>query len=158
MVRKELKRVVEKSFIVRAPLEVAWNHISEVEKWPSWAKHIRSVAKSPPGPLSLHSRGTLKLTNGVKTTFKMIEFEPLRHWKWVGPFLGLQIHYDHIFSRDEPGRTKICFTVDATGGPGVVFRGIFARIYRKNLERAVPLLIQEIETIAGAKSSVGAAT
>ena len=152
-----MKRVIDKSFIVCAPLETAWNHVAEVEKWPSWAKHIRSVVKSPPGPLSSVSCGTLKLANGVKTPFQMIEFEPLRHWKWVGPFLGLQIHYNHIFFQNEPGKTKIRFTVDATGGPGVLLRGIFARIYRKNLERAVPLLIQEIEAAAGAKTSVGGA-
>jgi uncharacterized membrane protein len=144
-----LKRVIDQSFIVRAPLEVAWNHIARVEEWPSWAKHIRSVVRSPPGPLSRDSRATLQLANGVKTTFRMIEFEPQRHWKWAGSFLGSQILYDHIFSQDAPGQTTIRFTVDAAGGPGALFRGIFARIYRKNLERAVPLLVQEIEAAAG---------
>jgi hypothetical protein len=147
-----LKRVVDKSFIVRAPLEVAWNHLAQVEKWPSWAKHIRSVEQSPPGALSSHSRGTLRLTNGVRTTFEMIEFESPRHWKWVGPFLGSQIHYDHIFTQDEPRQTTVRFTVDVAGGLGYLLRGIFGRIYRKNLERAVPLLIQEIEAAAGTGS------
>ncbi len=146
-----MKRVVDKSFIVRAPLEVAWNHLAKVEQWPSWAKHIRSVVKSPPGPLSSDSRATLRLSNGVRTTFQMIEFDPPRHWKWVGPFLGSQILYDHIFSQSEPRQTTIRFTVDVAGGPGVLFRGIFGRIYRKNLERAVPLLVQEIEATAGPK-------
>ena len=152
MVRKILKRVVDKSFIVRAPLEVAWNHVAEVEKWPSWAKHIRSVAKSPPGPLSSDTRAALRLANGVKISFQMIEFEPLRHWKWAGPFLGSQILYDHIFSQDENGQTTVRFTVDVSGGPGALLRGIFGRIYRRNLERAVPLLVLEIEVAAGPKS------
>lgn len=147
-----MKRVVDKSFVVRAPLEVAWNHITEVEKWPSWAKHILSVVKSPPGPLSSDSRATLRLANGVRTTFRMIEFDPPRHWKWTGPFLGSQILYDHIFSQDRTGQTTVRFTVDVSGGPGALFRGIFGRIYRKNLERAVPLLVQEIEAAAGPKS------
>ena len=150
--KQTLKRVIDKSFIVRAPIEVAWNHVAEIEKWPSWAKHIRSVVKSPPGPISSDTRATLKLANGLKTTFQMIEFEPLRHWKWAGPFLGSQILYDHIFSRDEHGQTTIRFTVDVTGGPSALFRGIFSRIYRRNLERAVPLLVQEIEAAAGPKS------
>ncbi len=147
-----MRRVVDKSFNVRAPLEVAWNHVAEVEKWPSWAKHIRSVVKSPPGPLSSDSRGTLRLTNGVRTTFQMIEFDPPGHWKWAGPFFGSQVLYDHIFSQDEPGQTTVRFTVDISGGPSAFFGGIFGRIYRKNLERAVPLLVQEIEAAAGPKS------
>jgi len=81
----------------------------------------------------------------------MIEFEPQRHWKWAGSFLGSQILYNHIFSQDESGQTTIRFTVDASGGPGALFRGIFGRIYRKNLERAVPLLVQEIEGAAEPK-------
>ncbi len=146
-----MKRVVDKSFIVRAPLDVAWNHLAMVERWPSWAKHIRSVVQSPPGALSPDSRATLRLTNGVRTTFQMVEFDPPRHWKWVGPFLGSQIFYGHIFSQNEPGQTTVRFTVDVAGGPGALFHGIFGRIYRKNLERAVPLLVQEIEAAAGRK-------
>ncbi len=48
-----MKRIIDKSFVVRAPLEVAWNHFAEIENWPSWEKHIRWVVKSSPGPLSL---------------------------------------------------------------------------------------------------------
>ncbi len=146
-----LKRVVDKSFVARAPLEVAWNHLAQIEAWPSWAKHIRSVVKSPPGPLSRDTQGTLRLANGVKTTFRMIDFEPLRHWKWAGSFLGSQILYDHIFSEDTPNQTTIRFTVDTGGGPAVLIRGIFGWIYRRNLERAVPLLVQEIEGTAASK-------
>jgi hypothetical protein len=75
----------------------------------------------------------------------MVEFEPPGHWKWAGSFLGSQILYDHIFSEDKPNQTAIRFTVDAGGCPAVLIRGIFGWIYRRNLDRAVPLLIQEIE-------------
>jgi uncharacterized membrane protein len=143
-----LKRVVDKSFTVKAPLEVTWNHLAGIEEWPSWAKHIRSVVKSPPGPISSDSQGTLKLSNGVRTSFQMIEFDPPRHWKWAGSFLGSQVIYDHIFSQNEPGQTTVRFTVDVDGGAGALLRGIFGRIYRKNLARAVPLLVQEIEAVA----------
>jgi hypothetical protein len=93
----------------------------------------------------------LRLANGVRTTFRMIEFEPPRHWKWAGSFLGSEILYDHMFSEDKPNQTTIRFTVDAGSGPAVFIRGIFGWIYRKNLERAVPLLIQEIEEAVAAK-------
>jgi hypothetical protein len=151
VMRKTWKRVVDRSFIVRAPLEVAWNHLAKIEAWPSWAKHIRSVEKFPAGPLSADSRGTLRLSNGVKSTFRMVEFDPPRHWKWAGPFLGSQVLYDHIFSPTAPGETTIRFTVDVGGGPAALIRGIFGRIYRRNLGRAVPLLVEEIEAAAGPK-------
>lgn len=140
-----MKRVVDKCFIVRAPLDVAWNHVAEVESWPTWAKHIRSAKLIPPGPLSSNSRGTLRLANGITTTFEMTEFERLQHWKWAGRLLGSLVFYDHIFSQTEPGLTTIRFTVDIRGGLGVFIGGIFGRFYRNNLERAVPLLVREIE-------------
>jgi len=150
-VRKTLKRVVDKSFVVRASSEVVWNHLAKVEQWPSWAKHIRSVVASPAGSLSFNSRATLRLSNGIKTTFQMVEFDPPRHWRWVGSFLGSPILYDHIFSQTEPGQTTVRFTVDVGGGPGALLSGIFGQIYRRNLDRAVPLLVREIETTAGPK-------
>jgi uncharacterized membrane protein len=145
------KRVVDESFIVRAPLDFVWNHVARVEEWPSWAKHIRSISISPSGSLSLQTNATLRLSNGVKTSFEMIEFDPPHHWKWAGSFLGAQILYNHIFARKEHGETLVRFTVDVSGGIGVLVRGIFGSIYRRNLSRAVPLLIAEIEAAARSK-------
>jgi hypothetical protein len=68
----------------------------------------------------------------------------------VGSLLGSPILYDHVFSQTEPGQTTVRFTVDIGGGPGALLRGL-GQIYRKNLERAVPLLVQEIEATAGPK-------
>jgi len=147
-----VKRVVDVSFVVRAPLQVAWDHLADVEHWPSWAKHIRSVVKSAPGALSPHTRGTLKLVNGMSTTFSMTEFVPLQHWEWVGSLLGSHVLYDHIFFQDQTGHTRIRFTVVVTGGLGVLVSGVFGRIYRRNLARAVPLLVEEIERAARLKS------
>ncbi len=83
----------------------------------------------------------------------MIEFDPPRHWKWAGSFLGAQILYDHIFAQKESGQTLVRFTVDVSGGFGVLIRGIFGSVYRRNLGRAVPLLIGEIEAAAPPKPS-----
>jgi hypothetical protein len=36
--------LVRRDFVVDVPLQVAWNRLSLVEDWPSWAKHIKAVA------------------------------------------------------------------------------------------------------------------
>jgi hypothetical protein len=133
-------------FTVRASLAAAWEHLGHVERWPSWAKHIRHAAVEPPGPLGPASRGTFKLSNGVRTTL----FHPQHSWKWIGSFLGATIHYDHVFEQVAPGETRIRFTVDSTGGLTPLVGGIFGWIYRRNLERAIPRLIAEIEGLSGA--------
>jgi hypothetical protein len=82
----------------------------------------------------------------------MIEFEPGYHWKWVGPFLGSQIIYDHIFSQDAPRQTTIRFTVDTTGWSAALLGRFFGRVYQGNLNRAIPSLIKEIEASAAVES------
>jgi polyketide cyclase/dehydrase/lipid transport protein len=141
-----VKRLIDQSFRVKASLSVAWNHLARIEDWPTWARHIRSVARTPPGPLSIRTCGTILLSNGISTTFKMIEFEPMRHWKWRASFLGARIDYDHAFAEADPGRTEVRFTIDASGWQVPFIGPIFAGIYRRNLRRAIPLLIAEIES------------
>jgi hypothetical protein len=94
-----VKRLIDESFEVAVPLSVAWEHLARVENWPSWAKHIKSVVRTPPGPLSIDTQATVRLTNAMTSTFKMTEFAPPRHWKWRGSLLGAQIFYDHVFFR-----------------------------------------------------------
>ena len=142
-----MKRIVDVRFTVRKSLDRAWAHLADIEKWPSWARHIRSVTQSPPGPLSASTEGALVLSNGMKSTFRMTEFDPPRRWKWVGPFMGSQVHYDHVFERAGPEKTTIRFIVDAEG-VSILFLGwLFGMIYRKNLKRAIPNLIAEIEAL-----------
>jgi hypothetical protein len=73
------------------------------------------------------------------------EFNPPRNWKWVSAFLWLTVSYDHQFLPRDAANTTMVFIVEAEGfGKGILGR-IFARIYRRDLERAVPLLIAKIE-------------
>jgi uncharacterized membrane protein len=53
--------VVHRTFEVEAPLEQAWHRLADVERWPEWAPHIRSVDVSPPGELGPTSRGALDI-------------------------------------------------------------------------------------------------
>jgi uncharacterized membrane protein len=140
-----MKRLIDESFVVSVPLAVAWEHLARIEQWPSWAKHIRSVERSPAGPLSIETSGAVRLVNGITSRFKMTAFEPMHHWKWRGSLMGAQIDYDHVFAEKEPRKTEIRFTVDASGWQAAIVGGVFAAIYRRNLRRAIPLLIDELE-------------
>jgi hypothetical protein len=37
--------LVRRDFVVDVPLQDAWNRLSLVEDWPSWAKHIKAVRR-----------------------------------------------------------------------------------------------------------------
>jgi hypothetical protein len=126
------------------PLETAWRHLARVEHWPTWASHIKQVQLRPPGQLGPQSTGVIHLTNGVKSAFAMTEFNPHRNWKWVGRFLWLTIHYNHRFEQVSEQETRLIWTVEAEGFGASVFGRLFAKIYNKNLNKAIPALVAEM--------------
>jgi len=138
-------RLLERRFTVKVPLETAWAHLEQVEQWPSWARHIRRVELSPAGPLGPDSQGAIRLTNGIRSTFRMSELNAGSNWKWVGPFLWITVHYDHRFKRTGPAETEICFRLDGEGFGVGIFGRLFAAIYARNLNKAIPNLIEELE-------------
>ena len=138
--------LIERDFIVNLSLQRAWQHLARVDQWPQWARHIKHIEINPSNELGSHSSGVIVLSNGIKSTFRMTEFNPGQNWKWVGPFLWMTIHYDHRFEELSPTQTRLRFVIEASGFGVNVFGRVFARIYRRNLEKAIPLLIKEMES------------
>ncbi|HSS19917.1 MAG TPA: SRPBCC family protein [Pyrinomonadaceae bacterium] len=140
-----MRRLLERRFVVRCSRENAWAYLANPEQWPSWARHIRRIDLKPAGPLGPSSTGLLWLTNGIRSRFEVEEFHPERSWKWVGSFLWLTVHYDHQFRRLGPEETEIAFVLDAEGFAVWQIGRMFAASYRRNLDRAIPALIRELE-------------
>lgn len=137
--------LLERRFSAPVPIEAAWAHLEKVESWPSWAKHIKRVELTPPGPLTPRSEGRIHLTNGVRSTFRMEELKPGLSWKWAGPFLWITVHYDHRFRSLGPRETELTFSLAGEGRGVGVLGPIFASVYARNLDRAIPRLVQELE-------------
>ena len=62
----------------------------------------------------------------------------------VGNFLWLTVYYDHHFEEVNSTQTKITFVVEMTGFGVSVLGRLFAKVYSKNLDRAIALLVQEM--------------
>lgn len=139
---------MRREFSVELTAEKAWEHLAQVERWPKWAKHIRSVTVDPPGPVEPTSTGVLHLRNGIKSAFKMTAFDPPRSWTWTGPVLWLTIRYDHAFEPVTPDRTKLTWIVEGEGFGTSVFGRLFAAAYNRQLDRAIPALMDEMNRAA----------
>ncbi len=135
--------LIRREFTVHAPVRQAWDHLAQVADWPAWAPHIRSIVVHPNGPLGAESRGVIRLSNGMKSTFRMTEFEPPDHWKWRGSFLWLTVDYDHRFEADHGG-TRLIWIVEASGPGANTLGRLFANLYNRNLDRAVPRLVAQL--------------
>lgn len=134
------KPSVRRVFEVDVPLEEAWRRLAEVERWPEWAPHIISVTVSPPGSLGPTSVGAFRIRRLGRNSFHMIAWEPPVHWEWVGGFPGVRISYDHRFLGRGPATTKLEWVVVLRGVFAPLIRGVFVRIYARNLDRAIPRL------------------
>lgn len=148
-----MKTLIKREFIVNATMTATFDHLAQVEKWPSWAKHIRRVELDPPGPVTAVTQGTLYLTNGVKTQFQLTRFDPPHAWEWLGKFLWMTIAYDHRFTAVSHSQTQISFIVKAEGFGLSTIGRLFAAAYNANLNRAIPNLIAEYDALARARSN-----
>ena len=158
----QMTTLITREFTVDAGLERAWEHLARIEQWPSWAPHIKRIELQPPGELGPESTGVIHLAGGFTSAFHMTEFNPPRNnsvgglrnesggglcnWKWAGPFLWATVHYDHQFDALDDGRTRLTWTIAAEGIGASVLGRLFAALYRRHLERAIPLLIHEMNT------------
>jgi hypothetical protein len=142
-----MMRLVQQEFVVDAPLETAWDHLAHVERWPTWAKHIKRVELKPPGEVGPDSEGKIYLRMAPASTFKVSEFARHERWKWVGPFLWMIVYYDHTFEPVDATHTRMAFVVDGEGFGVGVFGRIFGAVYNANLRRAIPNLVAELKAL-----------
>jgi hypothetical protein len=135
-----MKRLLERTFAVEAATDRAWAELVAAEQWPRWARHLGSVQVTPPGPVGPGSSATLKLKNRTKASVHVTEFEDGRRFRWEGSFLWMTLGYDHLVTTDDTGRVSITFTVEGAGVGVNPIGPLFARIYARDLDRAIPRL------------------
>jgi hypothetical protein len=141
-----LVTLIDREFVVNASLERAWQYLVRLDQWSTWAHHIKLIEARPQGELGPHSSGVIHLSNGMKSTFRMMDFNPYQNWKWTGPFLWLTIDYDHRFESINRDQTKLRFILDANGFAANSLGRLFAKIYSQSLEKAIPRLVNNIES------------
>ncbi len=66
-------------------------------------------------------------------------------WSWRGKFLGTTLDYDHRLEPSPTGGTRITFTIDGSGATARVVGPVFARVYGRILDRAIPNLVDELD-------------
>ena len=134
-------------FVVDASIETAWVHLAKIEEWPSWARHIKDVKLWPSGDISHNSVGSLRLTNGIESEFRVTEFQLHQNWKWIGPFLWMRMEYDHRFEPLGYEKTKFTWIIEGEGIGASTIGRVFAWQYKRNLDKAIPLLQHEISSL-----------
>jgi carbon monoxide dehydrogenase subunit G len=137
---------VHRTFRVEVSPAEAWARLAQIERWPEWAPHITAATVSPAGALGPASTGALRIRGLGRTAFRMTVWEPGRRWTWVGAMPGATVTYEHGFAPAGEAATTLDWVVSLDGPLAFVIRPLFARIYGRNLDRAIPRLKAWIAT------------
>ena len=141
---------LNRRFEVACSSELAWQHLARVERWPSWARHIKSIEVLPAGEIGPDTTGVIRLRNGIRSSFVMRKWNPGRNWFWSGKFLWLRVDYDHVFEAAGADKTTVSFVIEVEGFASGSLGRLFRLIYAHNLDRAIPHLIEELAVIGRA--------
>jgi hypothetical protein len=142
----EMRQLLSRTFSVDAAPDAAWETIVAADTWPVWARHIARVELTPPGRVGPSTLATIVLTNRTTARVAVVAYDEGRRFRWDGRFLWLALAYDHILEPTNTGGTTITFTVAAAGrGTGSIGR-VFAAIYARHLDRAIPRLRAELDS------------
>ncbi len=140
-----MRQVVREEVTVDVPRPVAWEHLAELEAWPSWAGHIRRMEPDPPGRLTDSTEVMLHMRAGPRTKMFVTEHDPPLCWVWEGTSYGVTTIFEHRFDEIDQGTTRIWFLAWMRGPLAGVAGWIFGRMMRRNLARALPRLKAEME-------------
>jgi hypothetical protein len=78
----------------------------------------------------------------------MSAWQPPSRWEWVGGLPGVRIYYDHRFESAGPASTRLQWLVAFRGPISPLIPGVFARVYGRKLDRAIPRLQEWFRTTA----------
>lgn len=132
--------LVEQAFEVPLPLADAWAALADVESWPTWAPHIRSVVLTPPGPVGPTTAGVFRFSPVGRSRFAMTSFDRPRSWTWTGRAMGVDIDYEHRFEPVSETSTRLVWVVRSRGPAGLRAR-LFAVVYSRLIDRAWPRFV-----------------
>ena len=140
--------LLRRDFTVEAPLDTAWRTFADVAIWPAWAPHLRRVSVTPAGLIGPASVGSLSFRPVGRSAFRISAYEERIHWEWVGKVLWLTIRYDHRFAADSAG-TRMTWTVSQEGVRRTVVGRVFASLYGRLVDRAIPRLKAQLAAASG---------
>ena len=140
-----MREVLREAVTVDRSAAVAWNHLAQLERWPTWGRHIRRMTPSPSGALTESTSVILQMRNGAKTTMVVTEFEPPRRWVWEGRSFETLTRFEHQFEPVDGGGTRIWFLAWMSGPIAGPMGWIYGRMMKRNLARGFPKLKAEIE-------------
>lgn len=119
---------------IPASMEVVWQVMANVERWPEWTPSVRKLKLLTPGPLRIGSRVRIHQPGFPPAWWKVMELEPGSGFIWESVAPGLRITARHwIEPMDDGSRATLSIHYGGVLGP------MMARWTRKVNDRYLAL-------------------
>ena len=124
---------VEQTAPVAASAEAVWAAVVDVERWPTWTRSMRRVARLDEGPLAVGSRVRVKQPRFMPVIWRVSELDPGRSFTWTSSTPGQDASVTRSVRPMGAGTSELTITVDITGVLAPVFGVTVNRITRRYL-------------------------
>ena len=124
--------------------EGVWSLLADVDRWPeTWAPHLAEAHLE--GPPRLGASGWVRTRiPPIRSSFRVTSVQDGRNWAWTGRMLWLTLDFDHR-CEPTPDGTRVTLDVSLSGVMGGVVRLLARPVYRRQMERALDLLVELAE-------------
>jgi uncharacterized membrane protein len=119
------------SIDIAAPVQRAWEVLSDIERWPEWTDTVTVVRRLDDGPLRIGSRAKITQPKLPTTEYAVTELEPERSFTWVSTGPGVRVTARHTLEPLPAGGCRVRLSVEQAGWLG----SVMGRFYRGLTER-----------------------
>jgi uncharacterized membrane protein len=123
---------VEETITIDAPPPAVWAVMADVERWPEWAPHVRSVAPESGDAFGPGSRWRLDMDGGPAAVWTVTNYEEGQAFTWESASPGVKTRAYHVIDPQDGG-SRVTLGIVATGIGATLFGFYIARISRRNV-------------------------
>jgi carbon monoxide dehydrogenase subunit G len=139
----------EQTIEIAAPPERVWQVLTDVERWPEWARSTRSLTFERGDRIAVGARAKIGLAGSMAATaWEVTALDEGRSFVWESRQPGLRNVAGHYVEPSGAG-TRVKLTIDISGPLGALMRPYLAYVTRRNVGWEIEGLKQRSEALAG---------
>ena len=127
---------ISRTVHIDAAPEKVWDAVMDVQDWPTWASHMKSLERQGGGPLALGSRVKVTRRGLPGSVWEVTEFEAGHSYTWTTQLApGLRLTGGHVVEADGVG-TKATFSLEASGPLSLPGAPVLSLVFGRNTRLA----------------------
>jgi hypothetical protein len=135
----------EHTEVTTASPEAVWAILADLDHWPTWNPGY--VEAHLDGPLATGSSGTVRLANGMRRRFMLVEATPLAALVLGGDGPGISQRFVHRIEPLPSGGARVSMTATMEG----LLTPILSRLFGKVIAGYYPTAVRQLVAAAEAR-------